>query len=222
MYTQAEVNSKITALKTYSAAQDPATADLFAPLETAVQAYFSVGVNLSGPLRDVVKYMYNDISRRTTVYETNWPDNLPTNYPDGYNDVRSCLYDFAELMAMDNATFFAAFVYETPVTLSNDGAAEPVPVSNPYLDRWKANITDATTGDADKIATLAEWCKNSEGNCDLIDLLEDRGKVLSQKSREKIVADIYIDRGVLEIIQVRGIDVYIPTYLIEGGGEADV
>lgn len=221
MYTQAEVNSKIMALKTYSAAQDPATADLFAPLETAVQAYFSVGVNLSGPLRDVVKYMYNDISRRTTVYETNWPDNLPTNYPDGYNDVRSCLYDFAELMAMDNATFFAAFVYETP-TAPAGGTAEPVPVSNNYLTDWEADITAATTADIDEVVELAGWCKNSEGNCDLIDLLEDRGKVLAQKSREEIAADIYINRGVLEIIQVRGLNVYIPTYLAAEGGGADV
>lgn len=70
MYTQAEVNAKITALKTYSVAQDPATADLFTPLEIAVQEYFAANVNISGPLRDVVKYMYNDIARRTTIYET--------------------------------------------------------------------------------------------------------------------------------------------------------
>ena len=108
LYTQAGVNAKITALKAYSVAQDPATADLFTPLETAVQKYFAAGTNLSGPLRDVVKYMYNDIARRTTVYETDWPDNLPTDYPDGYNDVRGCLYDFAELMTVDNATFFCS------------------------------------------------------------------------------------------------------------------
>lgn len=221
MYTQAEIATKITALKTYSVAQDPATADLFTPLETAVQKYFAADTNLSGPLRDVVKYMYNDIARRTTVYETDWPDNLPTDYPDGYNDVRSCLYDFTELMTVDNATFFAAFVYETPTTAAG-GTAEPVPVSNDYLTEWTADITTATTGDAGKISALAEWCKNSEGNCDLIDLLEDRGKVLEQKSREEIATDIYISRGVLEIIQTRGIDVYIPTYLITEGGGGDV
>ena len=218
MYTQAEINAKIAELKTYSVAQDPATADLFTPLETAVQKYFAAGTNLSGPLRDVVKYMYNDIARRTTVYETDWPDNLPTDYPDGYNDVRSCLYDFTGLMTVDNATFFAAFVYETP-TAAAGGTAEPVPVSNDYLTEWTADITTATTSDAGKISALAEWCKNSEGNCDLIDLLEDRGKVLAQKSREEIAADIYISRGVLEIIRARGLDVYIPTYLAEGGGE---
>ena len=94
-----------------------------------------------------------------------------------------------------------------------------MPVSNDYLTEWTADITAATTGDAGKISALAEWCKNSEGNCDLIDLLEDRGKVLAQKSREEIAADIYISRGVLEIIRARGLDVYIPTYLAEGGGE---
>ena len=147
MYTQAEVNTKITALKTYSVAQDPATADLFTPLETSVQEYFAANANISGPLRNVVKYMYNDIARRTTVYETDWSDNLPTNYPAGYNDVRTCLYDFAELMTVDNATFFAAFVYETP-TATAGSTAEPVPVSNDYLTEWAADITTATTGDS--------------------------------------------------------------------------
>ena len=217
LYSQTEVSAKITALKAYSAAQDPLTADLFTPLETAVTAYFNASGNLAAPLRDVVKYMYNDIARRTTVYETDWPDNLPTDYPAGYNDVRGCIYDFTELMTVDNATFFAAFVYETPTAPADGGAAEPVPVSNDYLTDWEADITAATTADINEVAALAEWCKNSEGNCDLIDLLEDRGKVLSQKSREEIAADIYIDRGVLEIIQVRGVDVYVPTYLAEGG-----
>ena len=73
--------------------------------------------------------------------------------------------------------------------------------------------------DLNTIAEIVEWCKNSEGNCDLIDLLEDRGKVLEQKSRKEIATDIYISRGVLEIISARGLDVYIPTYLAEGGGE---
>lgn len=222
MYTQAEVSAKITALKTYSVAQDPQTADLFTPVETAVQEYFAAGTNLAGPLRDVVKYMYNDIARRTTVYETDWQDNLPTDYPAGYNDVRSCFYDFAELMTVDNATFFAAFIYETPTAPEGGGTTEPVPVSNDYLTDWEADITSATTVDVNEVAALAEWCKNSEGNCDLIDLLEERGKVLEQKSREEIATDIYISRGVLEIIQTRGIDVYIPTYLTTEGGGGDV
>ena len=94
MYTQAEINAKITALKTYSAAQDPLTVDLFTPLETAVQSYFAASTNIAGPLRDVIKYMYNDIARRTTAYGTDWPDNLPVDYPAGYNDVREmCIRD---------------------------------------------------------------------------------------------------------------------------------
>ena len=48
MYTQAEINAKITALKTYSAAQDPLTVDLFTPLETAVQSYFAASTNIAG------------------------------------------------------------------------------------------------------------------------------------------------------------------------------
>lgn len=217
------VTQKLNGLLVYSKSQDAKNAGaieaLFSPVLVAVNSYFdSANPALSSALNDVVQYMYFDINRRTTKYENEFDDNLPTNYPTGYADVTLCFHQFDGLLNVSNAAFFSAFVYEIQDTSGDGGGTtEPVPVSNAYLTQWTADITAAATGDAAKISALAEWCKNSEGNCDLIDLLEDRGKVLTQKSREEIAADIYIDRGVLEIINVRGVDVYVPTYLVEGG-----
>ena len=215
MYGKTDVTGKIAELKAYSIAQDARTESLFSPIESAVQAYFNAVVGTAGAFRDVVKYMYNDIFRRTTVYENEFPLNLPTNYPAGYSDIRTCFYDFSPLMTISNATFYAGFVFESQSTGTGEsgGATVVVPVRNTYLDTWTAAITNAATSNPASVSALAEWCKNSEGDCDLVDLLEDRGIILEQKSREEITKIIYNTRGLLEVIQKLGINVYIPTLL---------
>lgn len=206
MYSESEINAKVAELKAYSAEQDASTAVLFTPLETALSSYFSAS-DLTAALRDVVKYMYNDIQRRTTVYETEWPDNLPTDFPTGYYDLRGCFYDFSQLMTITNAAFYAGFVFST----SPEGGSAVS--SNTYLDAWTAGITSAASSEASAASNVAAWCKDAGGNSDLIDLLEDRGTVVSSMSREEIAEEIYVNRGVLEIINSRGLDVYVPSYL---------
>lgn len=213
MYGKTDVTDKIAELKAYSIEQDARTGSLFTLTETAVQAYFNAVAGAASSLRDVVKYMYNDIFRRTTVYENEFPLSLPTNYPAGYNDIRTCFYDFSPLVTIDNATFYAGFVFQSQSTGEGSGGSVVVPVSNSYLDTWTAAINSAATSNPAAVTTLAEWCKNSEGDCDLVDLLEDRGIIVEQKSREEITKIIYNTRGLLEVIQTLGINVYIPTLL---------
>lgn len=215
MYAKTDVTNKLAELKAYSIAEEPLTESLFSPIESAVQAYFNAVAGTAGSFRDVIKYMYNDIFRRTTVYENEFPLNLPTNYPAGYSDLRACFYDFATLMEIDNETFYNGFIFESQSTGTGGtgGSTVIVPVRNTYLDTWTTAITNATTLNPASVAAMAEWCKNSEGDCDLVDLLEDRGIILEQKSREEITQIIYIERGLLEVVQTLGISVYIPTLL---------
>lgn len=215
MYGKTDVTNKLAELKAYSITEEPLTESLFTPIESAVQAYFNAVVGTAGAFRDVVKYMYNDIFRRTTAYENEFPLNLPTNYPAGYGDIRTCFYNFAMLMEIDNETFYSGFVFESQSagTGGTGGATVVVPVRNTYLDTWTAAITNAATSNPASVSVLAEWCKNSEGDSDLVDLLEDRGIIIEQKSREEITKIIYNERGLLEVIQTLGISVYIPTLL---------
>ena len=206
MYSQEEIEDRIATLKEYSVEKDSATASLFTPLETAVQTYFNASNDMAEALRDVVKYMYNDISRRTTVYETEWPDNLPTDSPAGYSDLRECLYGFDELMSISEETFSSGFSYAS----ASDGGAATVS-ENTYITKWTADITAYASSVADSLSNVAVWCRDAGGNSDLIDLLEDRGTVVSSMTRDEIAEEIYINRGVLEIIEAFGADVYIPT-----------
>lgn len=215
LISQNDVLTKLDALKAYSAAADPATEALFAPVYAAVNSYFSGDTSgLVAALEDVVKYMYNDISRRTTVYENNFDMHLATNYPTGYDDISKCFYQFSELLTVTDSSFFAAFVYGVPEGAGDSGgAAEEIPLSNPYLDRWTAEITAAITGDLANVQTLAEWCKNSGGCCDLVCLLENRGRTLSYKTVREIAEVIYNDKLLLAVASARNLKIYVPTYL---------
>ena len=213
MSIKAEVTAKIAALKAYSVAQSSATGALFAPLEAALTAYFETGSPaISKACEDVVQYMYNDISRRTTIYEHEFETNMATDFPTGYEDVTECFADLAAILAVNDTTFYAAFVFgPDPVT----GIVGPL--SNSYLDTWTALLTEALTGDLARVKALATWCQNSGGSSDMIDLLEDRGNEIYSKTREEIANSIYIDRRMLEAINDRGLSTYVPTYL-KGGG----
>jgi len=47
----------------------------------------------------------------------------------------------------------------------------------------------------------------------LVSLLEDEGKILKSPDRQQIATDIYESKGMKDIIQTRGFDVYIPSYV---------
>ena len=214
MITNNEVITKLNALKNYSVAVDAATESLFQPVYSAISSYFSSSSNeLVTALEDVVKYMYNDISRRTTEYENNFDMNLASDFPDGYDDITKCFYTFTELLTVDKTTFNDAFVYETP--MNEDGTSgEPIPVSNPYLTKWASEITSAITGDLDNVKNLAEWCKNSGGSCDLITLLEEQGQMTKSLSMKEIATIIYQEKKLLDVITSRNLKVYKPLWMV--------
>lgn len=211
---ESDVMNKLDALKNYSVAVDPATELLFEPVYEAVDAYFNGDdAQMATALEDVVKYMFNDISRRTTVHENEFPMNLPTSFPIGYEDVTECFYGFKELLTITEGSFFDGFIYGVPEGDAGEGMAAEVPLSNSYLEQWTKGITAAITRDLQNVTNLAEWCKNSGGSCDLICLLENRGRILTQLTVKEKAKLIYVDRKMLEVIEQKNLNVYVPTYL---------
>lgn len=209
MNTKSEINAKIAALKAYSISHEAGTEALFTPLEEAVATYFDADKGaVSAACEDVVKYMYNDISRRTTVFEHEFDMKLPTNYPAGYNDMTECFADFSEIMQITNADFYAAFVEGVDEDTGIEGIQ-----SNTYIDKWVEELEAAATDDVNKVQNLAEWCKNSGGSCDVINLLENKGNVVSQLTKDQIVNKIYVEKNLLNIIQLLGLSTYVPTSL---------
>ena len=216
MITKTQVLAKLDELKTYSIEQDAQTEPLFSPVYSAIYSYFdNQSDGLAQALTEVVQYMYNDLTRRSTIHEFEYEMELPSNYPVGYNNVVDCFYKFASLLEMSDTTLFEAFVYGVPEGTgdSEGGGGTEVPISNPYLTAWTAEITAAVNTDLQAVQTLADWCKNSGGNYDLICLLENQGRIVSQLKQKEKARTIYLDRKVLEVITARNLSVYIPTYL---------
>lgn len=206
MISLSEVNAKIDSLKAYSVSQNATTETLFTPLYTATTSYFQASTDISSQLREVIKYMYNDIYRRNVVYQYNYDVSLPTDYPTGYTDIRECFYTFSALMSISNETFYTGFVF------SSSGTSQTA-VSNSYIDSWVAEIGQAHTTESSNLAALADWCKNSEGDSDLISVVEDRGTITSSLTMKQIATMIYIDRYAKEIITEKSLTTYIPSYL---------
>ncbi len=208
LYKKDQILEKIAVLQAYSEAKDARTAALFTPLISAANTYYGDKSSVGAALEDVVKYMYNDISRRTTVYEHQFDAQFPTNFPVGYDDIRDCFANLEEVMMASEETFYAAFVFgPDPVT----GVTGPQ--SNSYIDSWTALLTSGVTDDQEKVKTLADWCCNSGGSADVIDLVEDKGDEVFSLSREEIVSQIYIDKNLLAVIDVFRLSTYVPSYL---------
>ena len=48
---------------------------------------------------------------------------------------------------------------------------------------------------------------------DMVSLLEDEGAILQSPNRQEIAKSIYLEKGMLDIIETRGFEVYIPSYV---------
>lgn len=212
------VIQKLNELLSYSKGQDAKNASaieaLFSPVITAVNSYFdNSNPALGTALNDVVQYMYFDVDRRTTKYEHEFEQGLSNDFPIGYNDVTLCFYQFKTLLDVTASTFFSAFVYGIPV----DGSGtDEIPQSNSYLTNWETEIQNAISGDLANVKALAEWCKYSGGNADLVSLLEDRGQIVESKSQKEVSDLIYIERNVLAIVQSKNLGTYVPSIYKKG------
>lgn len=222
MITKQEVTNKLDALLAYSVEQKPDFESyynsLMQPCYDAVNAYFSASRdNFKKPTEEYIFQAYCDINNRNQVWEKPVDYNFPTNYPTGYNDFRDCFYSFNDILNITNETFFNAWIEDVPETEtmsdSTDPVPQPVPIANPYLTAWTADITEAPTKELNKINACVEWLKTCSDGKILIDLLEDQGTLVESMEQQEIANVIYKSRHVLEVLNERNISVYVPTYM---------
>lgn len=219
MITKIEVLTKINDLLTYSNSQAPQYQSKFSslmqPLIDAVNNYFGiVPEGMKKALDEYVFQTYCDTYSRNVIYSDPIEDvQLPTDFPTGYDDVRQCFYQFTSLLGVTEADFYAAWVIGVPEGGEGGVTQTPEPLNNTYLDAWTPEVTSAPQDDVSRVNAVVEWCKNAADGLIIPNLLEDQGNVVSSKEQQEIARIIYMDRGLMEVIQSRGYNVYIPTYL---------
>lgn len=220
MHTQTEVLTKLQSLLSYSKTQKPEFeqyyTNLMTPVINAVNTYFStIPEGMIEALENYVFQTYCDIHTRSIVYE--FPvegAGFPTDYPTGYNDIRDCFYNFDSIMSTTSEQFFSGWVEGEPidpVTQLPDGEYQPL--SNSYLDQWKSEITGAHGDEVESVTAVNSWCETNAGSLNLIHLLEDQGRILNSKGTKEVANTIYNEHGLMDVLNTRGYNIYIPTYL---------
>ena len=220
MLTQTEIIAKLDTLKTYSIAQKPQFEQyyiaLMQPVYTAVNTYFStIPEGMIEALENYVFQTYCDIHTRSIVYEHPVEGaSLPTNYPTGYNDIRDCFYQFDWVNEITPETFFNAWVEGIPTDPETQlPTGENQPLSNPYLTQWASEISTAHASEVEAVVGVNAWCETNASSLNLINLLEDQGRILQSSGMQQVANTIYNEHGLLDVLNTRGYNVYIPTYL---------
>lgn len=220
MFTQTEVLTKLQSFLSYSKTQKPEFeqyyTNLMTPVINAVNTYFStIPEGMIEALENYVFQTYCDIHSRSIKYE--FPvegAGFPTDYPTGYNDIRDCFYNFDSIISTTPEQFFNAWVEGVPVDPETQlPTGENQPLSNSYLDQWESEITGAHADEVASVTAVNTWCETNAGSLNLINLLEDQGRILDSKSMQQVANTIYNEHGLLDVLNTRGYEVYIPTYL---------
>lgn len=218
MITKAQVLEILDRFKAYSAAQEAKYESYFtslmSPLYSAVETYFSTKhPEMEGKLKELVHNMYCDLLERNTQNEFNYGDPLPTDYPETYNDIRKCFYQFP-LQNTSDAEFYGAWVFGIPTDeMGMPIGTEEIPLSNSLVSSWTGQISTAKQTEFDDVVTLLDWIQNASSTNDMVNLLEDTGLVVSSPSMQDVAKSIYLDKHLLEVIKTLNLNVYIPTYL---------
>lgn len=220
MITKAQVLKILDRFKSYSVSQETKYesyfASLMSPLYGAVETYFSTKhPEMEAKLKELIHNLYCDVCERNTQNEFNYGDPLPTDFPNTYNDIRKCFYQFP-LMNTSEGAFYSAWEIGVPPLSEDDPTAVPEPeqpLRNTLVDLWVAELLTAKEDEFEEVVNLLDWLQNSSSTNDLPNLLEDTGIVLDSPTTQSLGKDIYQTKGMLEIIQTFGFKVYIPSYL---------
>lgn len=190
-------------------------------LEGAINNYFST--DLGTILNEVPNSFYTGFITKGTVCENDYKFNFgypsEESAPKGYRDLREVLYDFSGFMTITPSDFWDYFVFEEiipapPADESSGEISTPEPiytcVSSEEVEKLTSEFSSAGAKEISAYETLKAYLDNL-GNYMKINMYEDRGNVITSLSKQEISDKIYRERGLLEIIQVRGLSTYVPS-----------
>lgn len=218
MHNKSEILAKLDEFKTFSINQETKFESdftaLMEPMISAVNAYFDADrVKFKKPLDDLGLYLHNDLWARGAQWSKPQDMGFDTNPPPEYSDFRKLFYQFP-LMDITPAEFYSAWVIGTPEG-EGDGVtpAEPKPLNNTLIDAWVAELSTAIADELKAIDSLGSYLEISMGSSGSVMLWEDTGALESAPTTQTLANEIFIERGLLEAVNLLGLPVYIPSYL---------
>lgn len=219
MHTKNQVLSKLNEFLSYSVTQEPdfesEFTGLMQPVITAVNGYFNTDRSaFKKPLDDLGLFLHNELWQRGAKWEGNFDMGLGTNPPESYNDLRKLFYQFP-LMRVAPETFYSVWVWGVPEGSGEEGGAtlDPIPLSNPLITSWVTEITSYPQTELKNIDSLATWLETSMSQSGNVMLWEEAGALIEAPETKDIAKTVFIDRGLLEAVNILSLPVYIPTHL---------
>lgn len=216
METQSSVLLKIDELVAYVKSQGKDAdkmSNLMAPLVAAVILYYDEDITPS--VTKAIEAITHGSIRTGIIYTDGSSAGGGSTPPAGWSDVRSIFNDVDKsLMSTSNEVFNASINEVTPPVADGESAAEPYYESS-LVNTWINEYNAAGTSVISSLAAIAQY-GNTIGLGDSIQNLLEPKEVKTVPSLVDIAKDIYLDKGYKELIQTRGLDIYIPSTI---GGE---
>lgn len=216
METQSSVLLKIDELVAYAVGQGKDSAKMYklmAPVAAAVIIYYDVDITPS--VTKAIEAITHGSIRTGIIYTDGSSAGGGGTPPAGWSDVRSIFNDVDKsLMSTSNEVFNASINEVTPPVADGESAAEPYYESS-LVNTWINEYTVAGTSVISSLAAIAQY-GNTIGLGNSIQNLLEPKEVKTVPSLLDIAKDIYFNKGYKELIQTRGLNIYIPT--AAGGG----
>ena len=216
METQSSVLLKIDELVAYAKSQGKDAdkmSNLMTPLVAAVILYYDEDITPS--VTKAIEAITHGLIRTGIIYTDGSSASGGGTPPAGWSDVRSIFIDVDKSLMSTTKEAFNASIHEvTPPAADGESTAEPYYESN-LVNTWISEYSAAGTSVINSLAAIAQY-GNSVGLGNSIQNLLEPKEVKTVPSLVDIAKDIYLDKGYKELIQTRGIDIYVPT---AAGGE---
>ena len=216
METQSSVLIKIDELVAYAKSQGKDAdkmSNLMTPLVAAVILYYDEDITPS--VTKAIEAITHGSIRTGIIYTDGSSAGDGGTPPAGWSDVRSIFNNVDKSLMSTTKEAFNASIHEvTPPAADAESAAEPYYESS-LVNTWINNYSVAAESVISSLAAIAQY-GNSVGLGNSIQNLLEPKEVKTVPSLLDIAKDIYLDKGYKELIQTRGLSIYIPS---AAGGE---
>lgn len=211
METKSSVLLKIDELTAYAKSQGKDSAKmstLMAPVAAAVILYYDEDITPS--VTKAIEGITHGSIRTGIVYTDGSSAGGGGTPPAGWSDVRTLFNSVDDsLMSTSNEVFNASINEVTPPAVDGESAAEPYYESS-LVNTWINDYTAAGEFIISKLAAIAQY-GNSMGLGNAIQNLLEPKEVKTVPSLVDIAKDIYLDKGYKELIEARGLNIYVST-----------
>ena len=222
MYTLEEMQSRIAHLRSVSPVK---ARKVLEELLAAITAYLTRDAGFELQVHKTLDKVIADTFHHGLKYEHEellepWREVVSArDAPVGYYDVTELFRGgevFAEIMAVSDRDFRAAFYIGNSDSGHEDGSDEPQEKwRNRYVDDWIKRLSVAVTAELDGLKEIMQFCANRSYNVEWAIIFENLGAYTERHPVRHYAKLIYLTKGYGWLIETFNLRIYRPSYMAE-------